>query len=127
MLTIDSQDIADANTFPLKIVAQFVDTYTQTGEYAFTATLIDSCLAPILNDPGQTDPADYYYTGTTSFSMNAFAVAPSECPITYSCSMTAGPSEDLCTYNSSGSTSVTFDASTGDYSFQSTEIATFGS
>ena len=80
-------------------------------------------------NPGQnslTSPPDYYYSGSTSFTVNPFAVAPPECTIIYSCDMIAGPNNyDLCN-SSGGLTTTTFDVSTGNYSFKSIDFPTFG-
>ena len=60
--------------------------------------------------------------------MNQFvAVSPSDCPITYSCNMTAGPEGyDLCSYNE-GLTETSFDLYTGNYQFSSYDFELFGS
>ena len=42
-----------------------------------TLTIVDPCGSPTLTDPGQTDPATYEYTGTTStFTLAAFTANP---------------------------------------------------
>ena len=76
--------------------------------------------------PGQTNPADYMYSGTANFVMNPFTASPAECSVTYSCEMTSGPaSYDLCNYTG-GTTTTSFDAASGDFSFTSKDFATFG-
>ena len=81
---------------------------------------------PELTVPQQTNPADYMYSGIANFIMNPFVASPSECSITYSCEMIAGPqSYDLCNYVGGTTTSQFYDPS-GDFSFTSKDYATFG-
>lgn len=66
--TIDSQDINDAGSYNMKVVASFSGgTYIQTEELEFTSILVDYCDSVVLTNPGgqpsTTTPADYYYTG----------------------------------------------------------------
>ena len=88
---------------------------------SFQVEMIDYCATPILIATGQTDPPTYNYDGIATFTLNAFSIAPSECEITYSCKMVQGPSEyDLCGF-SGQSTSSSFSAQSGEYSFESTD------
>ena len=72
--------------------------------------------------------ADYIYTGGSPkviFTMNPFVPDPPVCTVTYSCSMVASsPRTDLCQLID-GSTIGAFNTLTGDYSFQSTDLANY--
>ena len=72
--------------------------------------------------------ADYIYTGDSPkaiFTMNPFVPDPPVCTVTYSCSMIASsPRTDLCAIID-GSTIGAFNTLTGDYSFQSTDLANY--
>lgn len=72
--------------------------------------------------------ADYIYTGDSPkavFTMNPFVSDPPVCTVTYSCSMlVSSPRTDLCSIID-GSTIGAFDPLTGDYSFQSTDLASY--
>jgi len=69
----------------------------------------------------------YSYTGVSSkveFTLSPFTVDPPACAVTYSCEVVAGPRLDICTVND-GSTQATSDPSSGDYSFESTDMANY--
>lgn len=89
-------------------------------------SVADPCDNPAsLTDPGQTNPADYAFTGTSTFTMNGFNVVPSVCvpAISYSCVSNTGSRTDLCTIDQNGSaTKATFDGSTGVYTLTSSEF-----
>ena len=71
----------------------------------------------------QNSPDDYFYQGISTFTMNPFTNL--NCTITYSCTMISGPANlDLCNYQS-GSTTTTFDPTSGDYTFTSEDYSTF--
>lgn len=48
--------------------------------------------------------------------LRPFYVTPLACDFTYSCSMTAGPRQDLCNIVD-GTTEGSFDSTSGDYYF----------
>jgi len=72
--------------------------------------------------------APYIYTANTpalGFSMNPFVVDPVICPVTYSCQVLAGaPRLDICSIVD-GATKGTFDSMTGDFAFESIDMANF--
>ena len=72
--------------------------------------------------------ADYEYTGDSPavvFTMNPFAVVPSVCAVTYSCAILAGaPRTDICSITS-GATVGTFEPASGNFQFESTDMANF--
>ena len=87
-----------------------------------TIDLQDPCDPPAsLTDPGQTDPSNYEFTGSTpalTFTPNAFTVSPPDCIITYSCISNTGSRTDLCTVNqNAGLTVSTMNASDGTFTF----------
>ena len=78
--------------------------------------------------PAQTSSVDFTYAGAVTFSLNPFVINPTTagCALTYSCSTTfMSGSFDLCNYSDS-LTTATFDPSTGDFSFDTTDAALFG-
>lgn len=73
-------------------------TYQKGGQLEISIDIADPCVDPVsLIDPGQTNPSDYAFSGTASFTMNSFLVDPAVCPITYACVSNTGPRTDLCT------------------------------
>ena len=82
-----------------------------------------------MTNPGQTDPVDYYYTGSSpslTFTLDPFLVDPSACAgnIVYTCSVTSGSRTDLCHVND-GLTEGIFNGVTGSYSFSTVDVANF--
>ena len=68
----------------------------------------------------------YYYTGATDkiqFTLSPFNVDPSSCALTYTCILSSGPI-NICNIND-GTTSGIFSAVTGNYEFQSTDMANY--
>ena len=58
--------------------------------------------------------------------MNPFTSTPTVCSVSYSCEMTTGPAGyDLCNHTE-GSTTATFDSSTGNYFISSNDYKLFG-
>ena len=70
---------------------------------------------------------DFFYTGNSPaavFTMNPFIVDPPICTVTYSCSVISGPRFDLCAIID-GATKGVFNTITGDYAFESTDMANY--
>ena len=68
----------------------------------------------------------YSYTGTTDkvlFTLEPFTVEPPNCVFTFTCSLSSGPI-DICNVID-GSTSGIFNGATGNYEFQTTDMATY--
>ena len=89
------------------------------------------CASPKLTNPlnqrNTTSPETYYYTGDpVTFSTVPFEVEPSSCQVSYSCSMSLNSIVDLCNYQK-GTTKSSFDSETGLFTFESNDIANFGS
>ena len=109
-------------SFTLKVTAGFTgDSYMQTSEYPFTVNLVDYCAAPTLTTPSQTSVVDYYYSEHATFNLTPFTIAPDVCHVTYYCSE---PLYNLCDY-SDGTTSASFNSTSGIFSFTSTNMQTF--
>ena len=88
------------------------------------------CESPLLlnvheNKIFQTIPADYFYEGDATFSMKPFEITPSQCPVAFTCFMRPGPIINLCNYQDEN-TYAAFNPETGEYSFRSTDLITFG-
>lgn len=69
----------------------------------------------------------YMYTGNlekVKFTLNPFKVDPPSCHIIYSCEVESGPRLDLCNVRD-GVTQSSFDTSTGNFIFQSTDFANY--
>ena len=77
----------------------------------------------------QTPPNPYLYTGAASkvdYTPNTFTVDPSVCPVSFSCQLLTGPRSDvdLCSVDD-GTTQGTFSTSSGQFTFQSTDLASY--
>ena len=72
--------------------------------------------------------APYIYTANApalAFTMNPFVVDPVICPVTYTCQVLAGsPRLDICSIIE-GATKGTFDSITGNFVFESIDMANF--
>ena len=68
------------------------------------------------------DPVDYRYMDSATFSLKPFEVLPVECLVSYTCHE---PIYNLCNYESE-TTSASFDAVYGVFTFTSNDVATFG-
>ena len=120
---IDTQDLSYVDRYDVKLVASFSgESYAQVSEHPFTVVLIDYCAGSTLTDPGQSSFIDYYYEGTSTFNLIPFTVMPDECHVDYVC---YEPFYRICNYTV-GTTVVSFDSNTGDFSFTSSDIETFG-
>lgn len=89
------------------------------------------CISPKLISPSnqgnKTSPETYYYTGEpVTFITIPFEVEPASCEVSYSCSMSSDAIVDLCNYQK-GTTRSKFDPETRIFSFESNDIANFGS
>ena len=102
--------------------------YTHFDTLTFSVLLIDQCFSPTITVPTQTNPADYYYTYDSplaEFTLNAFTINPSVCPVTYSCAITSGPRTDLCTFDDGLGTIGQFDPALGNYDFRSIDVTNY--
>ena len=100
-------------------------TYTEGGFLEIIIDLVNPCDDPVsLTDPGQIDPANYYYTGSTpavQFVLTPFVVDPSICTVTYACLSNTGTRTDLCS-----ASEATFDPTSGHYELASTDLGASG-
>ena len=100
---------------------------TATAEKAVTATIAvgNPCGDPdAVVAPAQSTVLPYLYTGAThAFTIDPMVVTPPPCDVIYSCSLTSGP-VDICSVND-GATQGVLDPVTGNYAFESTDMATY--
>ena len=84
--------------------------------------ITDPCIRTDLKitNPGQVDPPIYRYAGSVEFTMNPFTSNHPLCPVNYACYEDMGPRLDLCSIVD-GTNMATFDTTTGDYTFTSTD------
>ena len=111
-------------------LTNYPDTASSKPDASQTITIINPCLNPFsLTATAQSNPADYYYSSTAypkvQVTLTQYVVDPaaSVCPITYSCSV-SGPRSDICSI-SDGATAANFDPVTGNYDFESIDMANY--
>ena len=93
------------------------------GSMTITTVRLGLCAIPTIVNPGNSFiNEDYYYSGTASLKLIPFTVTPPECTITYECTESL---LNLCNFSSETTTS-TFDTNSGEFSFNSSDITTFG-
>ena len=124
--TVYSEDFQDVGMHSISVTASLTNYPEITSEQTTIQFEVrDSCPNPFsVVAPEQSDPADYYYTGSSpmlSFSLVPFEVDPSVCAVTYSCRVASGERTDLCVIQD-GTTTATFNTETGAYTFSSTDI-----
>ena len=109
-----TNDVADKGSYQISYHVKLTN-YSPfvTQSDAFTYTVIDVCEAATVTIPPQSEPVDYSYIGSTSFTAS-FTSSVSACSIVYSCD--ASGSVDWCTIG-------TFDPSTGDWSLSTSDRA----
>jgi len=123
-LTTFSSDKAKIGLYQLTLQAQYSGTtYSVAGKLDFDVNLIDPCLdSATITVTAQANPADYAYTAASPlafFSLNPFTILPSFCVPTYSCFVISG-TPDICSVT--GTTTATFNSSTGNYQLSTTEM-----
>ena len=67
------------------------------AHYLFRLQNSDSACTVAIPDQSN-ESIDYYYAGTSTFNLIPFSVSPSECMITYSCTMRIGLVDTPCDY-----------------------------
>ena len=104
--------------------------YSHMGSLDFEIVLIDPCLqTATVMATAQTAPSDYYYEQPSQPSL-VWSVAPPyttdyDCPIAYSCLVTASPAGvDICSILV-GASSATFDSTGGVYTLTTHDMATY--
>ena len=92
------------------------DPYTVSApsNYLWDIYLTDPCeSASVIVNPVQTDPANYAYTGTTSF-LPEFNAVPATCDLVYTCESIGVP--DWCSQGD-------FNTATGAWSFDTDDLS----
>ena len=92
----------------------------------FTVEVKDPCPNAAFTVSALTNPAAYAYSGVLSaFTIDAFAVTPSLCPVTYSCRTKSGPTTppvNICAFNTGTNDQATFSGATWAYRFTDTIV-----
>jgi hypothetical protein len=126
----DNRDLEGQQTISVSAHLADYPTVTSTAQESTIEILyVETCDEYAITVPTQTAPEDYLYTGASpglTFGLTPFVIDPPECgPITaYSCEVTVGRRTDLCDVDD-GSTSASFDPSSGQYKFSSTDMVNF--
>ena len=106
----------------------FLTNYPAVESQILTTTIevTDACPNPFsVTATEQTSPPEYSYSVSgMQFNLTPFVVDPSACAPTYSCTVTSGDRTDLCSVQD-GSTVAEFNAVTGDYTFNSSDMQNY--
>ena len=106
-------------TYDFIVLAVSDSDATIQAQYTLHIEVTDPCLSATVNYTGQTtNPADYLYDGTASFTAS-YQATETLCDVEYSC---IGPPA-FCPQD--GSTVVQFDTSTGQWQFSTTDQVTY--
>ena len=91
----------------------------------FQIELIDFCAGSTISDPRQaatTSPEIYRYEGVATYTPVPYESQPSACKVKYTCNSSIS---GLCN-TSSEDTNSAFNPESGEFSFQSVDIMTYG-